>query len=133
MIIATSKQLKGDNPETRLVLISDCLDNEKADDISFYDLHDKSQLADYMVIATGRSTTHVKALAKKLVEKCKSKGIRDIKTEGDTHGDWVLVDVGDVIVHLFRDEVRRFYDMDKLWEECGMDNAPKSLESATAR
>lgn len=131
MIIATSKQLKDDNPETRLALISDCLDNEKAEEITFYNLRDKSQLADYMVIATGRSTTHVKALAKKLIEKCKGQDIRGIKTEGDAQGDWVLVDVGDVIVHLFRDEVRRFYDMDKLWEECGMDNTPKPLESTT--
>ena len=70
-----------------------------------------------MVVVTGRSSTHVKALAKKLVEACKKANIKNIKEEGKQQGDWLLVDVGDVIVHIFRQEVRNFYEIDKLWQD----------------
>lgn len=70
-----------------------------------------------MVVVTGRSSTHVKALAKKLIEACKKVGIKNIREEGKQQGDWLLVDVGDVIIHIFRQEVRDFYEIDKLWQD----------------
>jgi ribosome-associated protein len=70
-----------------------------------------------MVIATGRSTRHVGAIADQLVEKLKAEGHRDLRIEGLTQSDWVLVDAGDVIVHIFRPEVRTFYNLEKLWSE----------------
>lgn len=105
----------------RLDLIGTCLDNEKAENIVVYDLRDKTPMADYMVVATGRSSTHIKALANKIIVSCKDHNIRKIRSEGQAQGDWVLLDAGDVIVHLFRDEVRSFYDLDKLWQECLID------------
>lgn len=70
-----------------------------------------------MVIASGRSNRHVGAIAGQLVERLKAEGHRDLKVEGLTHADWVLVDTGDVIVHIFRPEVRSFYNLEKLWSE----------------
>jgi ribosome-associated protein len=76
-----------------------------------------------MVIATGRSNRHVGAIADQLAVKLKEAGQRDIKIEGLPHADWVLVDAGDVIVHIFRPEVRSFYNIEKLWS----DQAPDEL------
>ena len=80
-------------------------------------LDDKSAIADTMVVATGRSTRHVGAIADQLVEKLKEAGRRDLKIEGMPQCDWVLVDAGDVVVHIFRPEVRSFYNLEKLWSD----------------
>jgi ribosome-associated protein len=79
------------------------------------DLDGKAALADQMVIASGRSNRHVAAIADQLVEKLKSTGRGNLRVEGLPHCDWVLVDAGDVIVHIFRPEVRTFYNLEKLW------------------
>ena len=88
---------------------------EKAENIVSIQLSEGSALADYMIIASGTSSRHVNGLARKLQEKLHKNDIRDIKTEGLAKCDWVVVDVGDVIVHLFRPEVREFYNIEKMW------------------
>jgi ribosome-associated protein len=75
----------------------------------------KSSLADHMVVATGRSNRHVGAIADRIVEDLNKVGVRGIKVEGLPHCDWVLIDAGDVIVHVFRPEVRQFYNIEKMW------------------
>jgi ribosome-associated protein len=96
-------------------MIERSLDDDKAEDIVVIDLHGKSSMADYMVIASGRSQRQVGAMAEHLSVKLKERGVRSVGIEGAQHGDWVLIDGGDVIVHLFRPEVRRFYNLEKMW------------------
>lgn len=91
------------------------LDDDLAQNIVTINLQGKSALADHMVIATGRSQRHVGALADHLLRKLKETGLKNIRTEGQSTGDWVLVDAGDVVVHIFREEVREFYGLEKMW------------------
>ena len=95
-------------------MILGTLDDAKADDVIPIDLRGKTSLADMMVIATGRSTTHVSAIADRVTRACKDMGVI-ARVEGLPHCDWVLVDASDVIVHIFRPEVRQFYNLEKLW------------------
>jgi ribosome-associated protein len=90
------------------------LDETKAEDIISIDLRGKTALADEMIIATGRSTVHVGAIADKAVRACKEMGVT-ARVEGLPQCDWVLIDAGDVIVHIFRPEVRQFYNLEKMW------------------
>lgn len=90
------------------------LDGDKAEDIVSIDLTNKSPMADFMVIASGRSNRHVQAIAEHLSEALKKEGIGG-RAEGLPQGDWVLVDAMDVIVHVFRPEVRAFYNLEKMW------------------
>jgi len=96
-------------------LIVKSLDDDKAEEIATIDLLGKSSIADYMVIACGRSTRQVGAMAEHLLERLKASGHRTIGIEGKSQGDWVLVDAGDVIVHLFRPEIRGLYNLEKMW------------------
>lgn len=91
------------------------LEDDKADDIVVIDLADKSSIADFMVIASGRSARQVGAMADHLREKLKDQGVHGVSAEGQERCDWVLIDGGDVIVHLFRPEVRSFYNLEKMW------------------
>ena len=91
------------------------LDDDKAEDLAIIDLHGKSSIADYMVIANGRSDRHVGAIAEHLLRKVKDRGFGRAQVEGMGKRDWVLIDTGDVIVHLFRPEVREFYNLEKMW------------------
>jgi len=91
------------------------LEDSKAEDIVTIDIREKSSLADTMIVASGRSHRHVGAIADHLIEDLEAKGVRDIRVEGLPHCDWVLVDIGDVMVHLFRPEVRGFYNLEKMW------------------
>lgn len=91
------------------------LDEEKAEDIVQIDLRGRSAMADYMVICSGRSTRQVTALADKLATKMKEQFNRIAKVEGKSAGDWVLMDTGDVVIHIFRPEVREFYQLEKMW------------------
>ena len=103
-------------PSVRLLaLIEGVLADGKAEDIIALDLMGKSTMADYMVIATAMSQRQVNALAQNLVRKLKSGKYGSPSIEGRTQGDWVLLDAGDVIVHLFRPEVRAFYNLEKMW------------------
>jgi len=98
-----------------LELVRQSLDDNKAEDVVVIDLKGKSAFADYMVIASGRSTRQVVAIAENLADKLKQGGRGYIPVEGKQTGDWVLVDAGDVIVHVFRPEARTFYALEKMW------------------
>ncbi len=95
--------------------IQTSLDDDKAEDIVTIDLKGRSSLCDALVIATGRSARHVAATAEHLARKLKEAGFGAARVEGLPAGDWVLVDAGDVIVHLFRPEVREYYDLEGMW------------------
>ncbi|MBK9584933.1 MAG: ribosome silencing factor [Alphaproteobacteria bacterium] len=102
-------------PEKAKALVEKSLDADKAQDIVTIPLKDSSALADYMIIATGTSSRHVNALAQKLKEKLEKAGQKHIRTEGLSQGDWVIMDTGDIIIHIFRSEVRAFYNLEKMW------------------
>lgn len=91
------------------------LDDAKAENIVAIELGDKTTIADTMVIASGRSNTHVGAIADRVLKACKESGVQAPRVEGLPHCDWVLVDAGDLIVHVFRPEVRAFYNLEKMW------------------
>ena len=100
-----------------LDLILNTLQNDKAEDIVTLDLADKSSIADHMVVASGRSTRQVVALAENIIDQLKQVMSVQSRMEGKESGDWVLLDAGDVIVHIFRPEVRDFYQLEKMWQE----------------
>jgi len=91
------------------------LEDSKAEQIVPIDIHGKSSLADFMVIASGRSHRHVGAIAEQLSRALADNGFGKPRIEGLPHCDWVLIDAGDVIVHIFRPEVRDFYNLEKMW------------------
>ena len=103
------------NSEELLALILTQLDDDKAEEVVQIDLRGKTQIGDYMVVCSGRSTRQVSSIAEKLAQKVKDETGRTAKTEGKDVGDWVLIDTGDVIVHVFRPEVREFYQLEKMW------------------
>ena len=98
-----------------LELVTSSLEDDKAIDVVAIDLRSKTILADYLVIATGRSQRHVGAVAERLVERLKKSARRPVGVEGMPRCDWVLIDAGDVIAHIFRREVREFYNLEKMW------------------
>lgn len=98
-----------------LKLVEASLDDDKAEDVVVIGLAGKTEIADHLVIATGSSQRHVGAMTDHLQRKLKNFGLKAVAVEGATQCDWVLIDAGDVIVHLFRSEVRDFYGLEKLW------------------
>jgi ribosome-associated protein len=108
---ATSEQI--------LAAVLASLEDDKAEDIVHISLRGKTEMADFMVIASGRSTRQVAALSEKLTERLKQDLGVFCKVEGAEVGDWVLIDAGDVIVHVFRPEVREFYQLEKMWQPSG--------------
>lgn len=102
-------------PTTLHELVMRSLDDDQAQDVVSIALEGKSSIADYMVIASGRSTRQVAAMAQKLAERIKHAGFGHVRIEGLPAADWVLVDAGDVVVHLFRPEVRSFYNLERMW------------------
>lgn len=98
-----------------LALVLRQLDDDQAQDVVAIDLAGKSSIADHMVIASGRSTRQVAAMAQKLAEEVKKQGFGSVRLEGLPAADWVLIDAGDVIVHVFRPEVRSFYNLERMW------------------
>ncbi|MCX7677025.1 MAG: ribosome silencing factor [Alteraurantiacibacter sp.] len=102
-------------PGSLHAFILDQLDEEQAQDIVSIPLAGKSSIADFMVIASGRSTRQVTAIATKLAERLKHAGYGTPRIEGLPAADWVLIDAGDVVVHLFRPEVRSFYNLERMW------------------
>jgi ribosome-associated protein len=95
------------------------LDEDKAQDVVLIDVRGKSSVADAMIVASGRSQRHVGALADHLLRALKDAGMGRARVEGMPHCDWVLIDAGDVVVHLFRPEVRAFYNIEKIWSVDG--------------
>jgi ribosome-associated protein len=117
---------KTPSPEMTRDLILQALEDNKAEDIVTIDLNGKSSIADYMIIASGRSSRHVVGLSNHITEAIAQGGGLKAKFDGKDNGDWVLGDAGDVIVHLFRPEVREFYNIEKIWCD------PEFLESFQA-
>ena len=108
-----------DGVEALLSRILHSLDEDRAEDVVAIDLRGRSEMADHMVIASGRSTRQVAAISEHLTERLKEAGTPS-KVEGADQGDWVLIDAGDVIVHVFRPEVREFYQLEKMWTPTGV-------------
>ncbi|MDE2405805.1 MAG: ribosome silencing factor [Sphingomonadales bacterium] len=102
-------------PGSLHALVLQSLDDDQAQDIVSIPLEGKSSIADHMVIASGRSTRQVAAMAQKLAERIKHGGFGHARIEGLPAADWVLIDAGDVVVHLFRPEVRSFYNLERMW------------------
>ena len=91
------------------------LDDAKAEDVAVVDLKGKTSIGDFMVIATGRSDRHVNAIAEQLLQALKDEGQGRVRVEGQPQCDWVLIDTGDIIVHVFQPEIRTFYNLEKMW------------------
>ncbi|WP_300033416.1 ribosome silencing factor [uncultured Roseobacter sp.] len=99
-----------------LATILKSLSDDKAEDVVQIDLRGKTEIGDYMVVCSGRSTRQVSAISEKLAQTIKDTYGRTARVEGKDAGDWVLIDTGDVIVHVFRPEVREFYQLEKMWQ-----------------
>lgn len=112
-ILTATGRLPADHP--LLALVHASLEDGKAEDVVLLDLAGKTTIADYMVIASGTSQRHVGAMSENLREKIKAFGAPRLAVEGAPQCDWVLIDAGDVIVHLFRPEIRAFYQLEKMW------------------
>jgi ribosome-associated protein len=117
---------EGQKPADLLKQIVHWLDEAKAEEIVTIDLAGKSSIGDFMVVATGRSDRHVGAIAEQIGRKLKDLGLGRVRVEGMEACDWVLLDTGDIIVHVFRDEVRDFYNLEKMW------SADRPVEAAIA-
>ena len=102
-------------PNRLLNVVLDTLDDAKAEGVVCIDIKGKTSIGDQMVEASGRSQRHVGAVADHLVRKLKDEGFGRVRVEGLPHCDWVLIDASDVIVHIFRPEVREFYNLEKMW------------------
>ncbi len=114
----TRKAKPKQSPAQKLLTLAEkLLDDGKAEDIATIDLQGKSDIADFMLIATGRSQRQVMALAQRLTEGLKEAGRKHVSVEGMRHGEWVLIDAGDVVVHLFRPDTRAYYNLEKMWGE----------------
>lgn len=113
---AAPAMARTDRPATALhQLVLAQLDDDQAQEVVSIPLEGKSSIADFMVIASGRSTRQVAAMAQKLAERIKQEGYGSARIEGLPAADWVLIDAGDVVVHLFRPEVRSFYNLERMW------------------
>jgi nicotinate-nucleotide adenylyltransferase len=110
-----TKQRRLSTPNGLLALVTASLDDDKAEDVVVIELAGKTTIADHMVIATGNSQRQVGAMAEHLREQIKGSGIKPVAVEGASQCDWVLIDAGDVIIHLFRPEVRAFYQLERMW------------------
>jgi ribosome-associated protein len=98
-----------------LELVLASLEDSKAEDIVTINIAGKSALGDYMVVVSGRSSRHVMAICDHLISDLKDEGLGTARVEGQEAGDWVLIDTGDIIIHVFRPEIREFYNIEKMW------------------
>ncbi|MCK5876641.1 MAG: ribosome silencing factor [Candidatus Marithrix sp.] len=105
------------NIEQLLTIVKDALEDKKAHDIEVLDVREQSSITDFMIIATGNTSRQVVAVAQHVIEKVKSYGEKPLGEEGSNIGEWVLVDLGDIIVHVMQPETRDFYQLEKLWSE----------------
>ncbi len=117
--MTTAADTVGYTADELLAHVLASLDDDKAEDVVQIDLRGRSDMADYMVICCGRSSRQVAAISEKLADRLKQGFRLSCKMEGKETGDWVLIDTGDVIVHVFRPEVREFYQLEKMWLPSG--------------
>jgi ribosome-associated protein len=115
--VAYSRSLERSEPAAAkaLKLVLESLEDSKAENVTSIDIAGKSALGDYMVVVSGRSNRHVTAIAEHLIDDLKAEGFGNPRIEGLETGDWVLIDTGDIIVHVFRPEIREFYNLEKMW------------------
>jgi ribosome-associated protein len=114
--------------EDLLKLITSALEDMKGKDIVLLDVRGLSNVTDYMVIATGTSNRHVKSLADEVSFQAKQSGVAPLGIEGEMSGDWVLSDLGDVVVHVMQAEARDFYDLERLWNPALKENLSSDVE-----
>jgi ribosome-associated protein len=105
------------------------LEEIKAQDITTIDVRGKTSITDFMLIASGTSSRHVKSLVDNVLEKVKEQGVRPIGTEGMDTGEWALLDLGDIVVHVMLPTARQFYDLERLWQGAEQSRAQFSAES----
>ena len=110
-------------------LVIKALEDIKAKDIVVLDVSDRTSITDYMVIASGSSTRHVKSIADNVIAEVKAKGMNPFGSEGGSASDWILVDLGDVVVHVMLPAAREFYDLERFWRDAPTDMASADLAS----
>lgn len=120
--------LKTDSLKT---LVLDALDDLKAKDVALLDVARLTSVTDLMVVASGTSTRHVMALANHVVERVKAEGIQPLGVEGEAGADWVLVDLGDLVVHVMLPETRELYDLERLWADLPSDSEGRQESHGT--
>jgi ribosome-associated protein len=132
--VSRSPSRKGtaDSIWERAVLCAEAALDKKGTDLVVLDVCEHTSIADYFVIVSGRSDTQVRSIAEHLDEVCRKSGYRPLAVEGLRHGQWVLLDFGDVVVHVFYAPVREFYDLERLWSEAPRRALPPSLTALAA-
>lgn len=123
------KKIKYSSSNNLLKLTLDALEDDKAIDIISINLEGRSSIADYMIVASGNSAKQVTSMADNLVKKYKEIGLRTPSPEGMSNGDWVLIDAKDILIHLFRPEVRDFYSLEKMWAKNQKENVLDQVEA----
>ncbi len=121
VVIPKSSERGADAAARALQAVLASLEDSKAENIVTIDIAGKSALGDYMVVVSGRSSRHVLAIADHLMTDLKGEGFGNARVEGLDGGDWVLIDTGDIIVHVFRPEIREFYNIEKMWAAPDLD------------
>lgn len=112
--------------EALVQLVVNALEDVKGTDITTIDVRGKTSVTDYMVIASGSSSRHVKSLAENVLEKVKEQGVRPLGSEGLDGGEWALLDLGDVVVHVMQVPTRQFYDLERLWQGAEQNRAQQA-------
>ena len=110
--------------------VIDLLDDMKTEDVQVFDVAEMTTVTDYMIVATGTSNRHVRSIASHVVDELRRQGLRPYGSEGEEHGEWILIDYGDVVLHVMQPQTREFYQLEKLWSPDIMEMLRLHRESA---